>query len=345
MTDDELSPSADAPADTSGPEADPTIDLPASHGSQPRSGAESAAAAAGSDDGGTTPPPAGRAGELPPDGDATTPPPGGGSGPGSQLPAFSPRFPWPDRGGDQSAPADPLIGSELGGVRIVREDDPTPISSLNKTLRRDGAVIASKCLQKYRTRRYSSATELDGDVVRYLAGEPITAVPPTFWDAIVRLARRHKAAAAAVTAIAVSLVVAGKPAETEAAAVTSEGSTSLLDGAWRKVVPAGQPDIKLVNADRFTWLIAEEGKIVRSATGRCSLEGDRYTESIETVGVAGEDARMAKSTGRFRVRLIGNRWIHEGTIVTDAGDQSIQEVWERIPSGSATRSPSGRNAP
>jgi tetratricopeptide (TPR) repeat protein len=93
-------------------------------------------------------------------------------------------------------------------ARIVREDDPTPISSLNKTLRRDVAVIAAKCLQKDRTRRYSSATELGGDVERYLAGEPITAVPPTFWDAIMRLARRHKAAAAAVTAIAVSLVVA-----------------------------------------------------------------------------------------------------------------------------------------
>jgi hypothetical protein len=36
-------------------------------------------------------------------------------------------------------------------------------------------------------------------------------------------------------------VVADEPADTETAAVTSEGSTSLLDGAWRKVVPFGQP--------------------------------------------------------------------------------------------------------
>jgi WD40 repeat protein/tRNA A-37 threonylcarbamoyl transferase component Bud32 len=93
-------------------------------------------------------------------------------------------------------------------ARIVQQDDPTPISSLNKTLRRDVAVIAAKCLQKDRTRRYSSATELGGDVERYLAGEPITAVPPTFWDGLLRLARRHKTAAVAVTAIAVSLVVA-----------------------------------------------------------------------------------------------------------------------------------------
>jgi len=93
-------------------------------------------------------------------------------------------------------------------ARVVREEEPTPISSLNKALRRDVAIIAGKCLQKDRNRRYSSATELAGDVSRYLAGEPITAAPPSFFDAVTRLARRHRAAATAVAGIAVSLVAA-----------------------------------------------------------------------------------------------------------------------------------------
>ncbi len=101
MADDESSPSADNPADTAGPEADRTIDLP-SQRSQPESGPESVAVSEGSN------------------GDATIPPPEGVCGPSGQRPAFTPRFPWPTGGADQAAPPDPLIGSELGGVRIVR---------------------------------------------------------------------------------------------------------------------------------------------------------------------------------------------------------------------------------
>lgn len=93
-------------------------------------------------------------------------------------------------------------------ARVVREEDPTPISTLNKTLRRDVAIIAGTCLQKDRSRRYSSAAELAADVSRYLAGLPITAAPPSFFDAVTRLARRHKAAAAAVAGVVASLVAA-----------------------------------------------------------------------------------------------------------------------------------------
>jgi len=93
-------------------------------------------------------------------------------------------------------------------ARVVREDDPTPISSLNKSLRRDVAIIAGKCLEKNRQRRYSSAAELGGDVARYLAGDAITAAPPSFLDAVARLARRHRAAATTVAGIAASLVAA-----------------------------------------------------------------------------------------------------------------------------------------
>ena len=80
-------------------------------------------------------------------------------------------------------------------ARVVREEEPTPLSSLNRTLRRDVALIAGKCLQKDRTRRYSSASDLGADVIRYLTGEPIMAESPGFFGAVSRLARRHRVAA------------------------------------------------------------------------------------------------------------------------------------------------------
>ena len=91
---------------------------------------------------------------------------------------------------------------------IVRQQDPTPITSVNKTLRKDVGIIAGKCLEKDKTRRYSSASELAADIGRHLAGDPIAAVAPTLLDGIGRLARKHKAAATAVAGIAASLVAA-----------------------------------------------------------------------------------------------------------------------------------------
>ncbi|MFM9196635.1 MAG: WD40 repeat domain-containing serine/threonine protein kinase [Planctomycetia bacterium] len=93
-------------------------------------------------------------------------------------------------------------------ARVVREVDPTPLSSWNRTLRRDIATIAAKCLEKDRSKRYSSASELAADLGRYLAGEPIAATPPRFIDAVVRLARRHRAAAVAAGGILTALVLA-----------------------------------------------------------------------------------------------------------------------------------------
>lgn len=91
---------------------------------------------------------------------------------------------------------------------IVRQHAPTPIANINRTLRRDVAVISNKCLEKDRNRRYASASELASDVSRYLRGEPITAAAPTLLDGLTRLAKAHKAVAVATATIAISLIAA-----------------------------------------------------------------------------------------------------------------------------------------
>ena len=92
-------------------------------------------------------------------------------------------------------------------MQIVKEENPTPLSAFNRALRGDVAVIAGKCLEKDRGRRYPSAAELGADVGRHLSGDPITASPPGFFDGLLRLARRHKGASVAIAGVFVSLVV------------------------------------------------------------------------------------------------------------------------------------------
>jgi len=93
-------------------------------------------------------------------------------------------------------------------ARIVREDEPEPLSNLNRSLGRDVCRIVGRCLQKDRERRYSSAAELSADIGRCLAGEPIEAWSPGLLEGIVRLARRHRIAAAATAGVLVATAVA-----------------------------------------------------------------------------------------------------------------------------------------
>jgi hypothetical protein len=79
-------------------------------------------------------------------------------------------------------------------ARLVRERVPTPLSSFNRTLRGDLDTIVAKCLEKDRSSRYSTAAELEADLGRYLAGEPIAATPPSLFAALSRLGRRHRTA-------------------------------------------------------------------------------------------------------------------------------------------------------
>ena len=93
-------------------------------------------------------------------------------------------------------------------ARIVQEDAPRPLSSFNRTLKGDVAVIAGKCLEKERDHRYSSAGEVGADIGRYLSGDAIAASPPTLLDSLGRLARKHRIAASAVAGVFAAMVLA-----------------------------------------------------------------------------------------------------------------------------------------
>ncbi|MBC7772394.1 MAG: protein kinase [Pyrinomonadaceae bacterium] len=60
-------------------------------------------------------------------------------------------------------------------VRMIKDDQPTKLSQINKTFRGDLDTIVSKALEKDKNRRYQSAAELGADILRFLAGEPIAA--------------------------------------------------------------------------------------------------------------------------------------------------------------------------
>ena len=81
----------------------------------------------------------------------------------------------------------------------------TDPKSLRRQLRGDLDWITMRALEKDRTRRYGTASELAADIGRHLNAEPVAAGPPTAAYKLRKLLLRHKGAAAASIAVVASL--------------------------------------------------------------------------------------------------------------------------------------------
>jgi len=92
-------------------------------------------------------------------------------------------------------------------VRMIREDEPSKLSTHARTLRGDVETIVLKALEKDRERRYARAQELADDIRRYLTDQPILARPPSTWYQFSKFAHRNKILVAASGAVLASLAV------------------------------------------------------------------------------------------------------------------------------------------
>jgi serine/threonine protein kinase len=98
-------------------------------------------------------------------------------------------------------------------ARIVRDEEPTRLGSVDTRLRGDVETIVAKALEKEAGRRYQSAADLAADIRRYLRDEPIAARPANTMYQLRKFARRHKGLVAGVAA-AFAALLAGLVAST-----------------------------------------------------------------------------------------------------------------------------------
>jgi len=92
-------------------------------------------------------------------------------------------------------------------LRIITERDPLPLSAANAALRGDLEAIVAKALEKDKTRRYQSASDLAADLQRYLRHEPITARPVTTTYRIRKFVRRNAVPVIGVVAVFAALLL------------------------------------------------------------------------------------------------------------------------------------------
>jgi len=114
-------------------------------------------------------------------------------------------------------------------VQTIREDDPAPLSSIDRHFRGDVETIVGKALEKDKTRRYASAADLGADIGRYLEDEPIAARPPSSAYQLRKFARRHKALVAGVAAVFVVLAGGAAVSTSQAIRANRAGLAALTE--------------------------------------------------------------------------------------------------------------------
>jgi WD40 repeat protein/predicted Ser/Thr protein kinase len=77
-------------------------------------------------------------------------------------------------------------------ARVIQQEEPSRLGSVDGVYRGDVEIIAAKALEKDKTRRYASARDLGSDIRRFLGGEPILARPASALYQLGKFARRHK---------------------------------------------------------------------------------------------------------------------------------------------------------
>jgi tetratricopeptide (TPR) repeat protein len=93
----------------------------------------------------------------------------------------------------------------LGQVAARRGSTPTRLPG---EIQGDIDWIVMKCLEKDRTRRYETAIAVAADIGRHLAGEPVTAAPPSTAYRVGKFVRRHRGGVLVAAALA-GLLIAG----------------------------------------------------------------------------------------------------------------------------------------
>jgi len=92
-------------------------------------------------------------------------------------------------------------------VRVIREDDPSRLSTIDRTLRGDVDTIVAKALAKEKERRYQAASDLAADINRFLSDEPIIARPPSATYQLRKFAKRNRGFVAGVATAFILLLL------------------------------------------------------------------------------------------------------------------------------------------
>lgn len=224
--------------------------------------------------------------------------------------------------------------SVVEAIRIVQEQVPNAVAAVAAAVRSDRSisadearslgVIVAKCLEKRPSDRYATAADLEADLGRWLAGEPILARPLAPWEVLLRLARRHRTVAAATVGAVASLVAAVVGISFFAVRAEREGAAARAQLYRSNLLLAG------VARDRGAE--AEARRLLASARGLVADAGAERPIELACLAASLDDSVAVLEGHVATVRALA--WSAEGMRLVTGGADGVVRLWE--PSGRAT---------
>jgi serine/threonine protein kinase len=196
-------------------------------------------------------------------------------------------------------PSNRLAGlEEMAEVAANRRTDP---AAMRRQLASDLSWIVLKAIEKDKERRYASASDLAGDIQRYLADQPVVARPPSASYHLQKFARRHRGLVASIAAVLVALVAgvvassweATRARRSEAAALSDLGRAERAEQAERQQRDRALIAERSANAGEQNAIAAKNQAIIEKNRGwsaeENAIQGMRRAVSAEEAAIQARD--------------------------------------------------------
>jgi WD40 repeat protein/tRNA A-37 threonylcarbamoyl transferase component Bud32 len=141
-------------------------------------------------------------------------------------------------------------------ARIVRDEEPARLGSVDGRLRGDVETIVAKALDKDPARRYATAAALGADIRRHLSEEPIAARPASAMYQLRKFARRHTGLVGGVAA-AFAVLLAGVVVSTTLYVRKAAAAAEAREQAYRANLAAAAGAIRLEDGATARRMLAE----------------------------------------------------------------------------------------
>jgi eukaryotic-like serine/threonine-protein kinase len=217
-----------------------------------------------------------------------------------------------------------LTGRALhDAVHVICDEEPTRLSSLNKSLRGDVETIVRKSLEKDKRQRYSTAAAFAADVKRFLEYDPITARPPSAWYQLRKFAKRNRilvgSAAVSILFLLAGLLgttvyairADGQRVEAEAARANADAIKDfLIEDLIAGASPERLPDQSIRNSVVEAMISPAASRVTDRFKDRPLVEAavhDALAMVFQSVGLSAAGLQHAEVALKVRRQLLGNK--------------------------------------
>lgn len=179
--------------------------------------------------------------------------------------------------------------SRRAKTKIVDEGE----SNRSRELRGELDWIVMRAIEKDRTRRYESASELAADVDRYLRGQPVIAVPPSVAYRFRKFVRRNRAFVLASGAVVLALIAG--------TGIATIGFISAIRSRDAEAAAKGDAIAQKLVADR-----AREDAVAALRAAEKARTGEKKQRDI-----AENNAAEAAAVNEFLLKMLGSANLRE----------------------------------